>query len=264
MPTLTVPVPVMKYLSTASGLAAIENAIQVLCASPPFPDGSHFRQEDMGGAGFLIYRMRASGALWEVWDSAARQWETSAANEVALKKEPLMYMEGDPSPWQGILMAAGQRDKNGQDQFTAIVPPSPFPQYMIRTFFSANRGGQTFSGLSAGTAPVRFLKMADAMRAGLGIPDGQIPMTAEELKIFLRNSALSIIGLIDIKADGASSHIVITNLSNMGTTLAQVQLTSAGEIRLQPAAGQKVVITGPLEAEQITFQPYNGGSRVTL
>ena len=98
----------------------------------------------------------------------------------------------------------------------------------------------------------------------IGCATGKTPMTAEELKIFLRNSALSIIGLIDVKTDGASSHIMITNLSDTGTTLAQVQLTSAGEIRLQPAPGQKVVITGPLEAEQITYQPSAGGGKVTL
>jgi hypothetical protein len=264
MPSLTVPVPILKYEATASGLATIENAIQVLCTSPTLPDGSLFRQEDMGVAGFLVYRMWAAGALWEVWDSGTRQWETSTSNEAILKKEPLTYKEGDPSPWQGILVAAGQQDKNGQDQFTATVPPSPFPQYMVRAFFSANRGGQILSGLSAGTPTVRFVKMVDAMRVGLGIPDGQTPMTAEEFKIFLRNSALSIIGLIDVKVDGASSHIMITNLNDTGMTLAQVQLNSAGEIRLQPAPGQKVVITGPLEAEQITYQPSVGGGRVTL
>src|SRR5438067_314404 len=112
MPSLTVPVPVLKYEATASGLATLENAIQVLCASPTLPNGSLFRQEDMGVVGFLVYRMRASGALWEVWNSGARQWEASTANEAALKKEPLTHEEGDPSPWQGILVAAGQQDKN--------------------------------------------------------------------------------------------------------------------------------------------------------
>ena len=52
--------------------------------------------------------------------------------------------------------------------------------------------------------------------------------------------------------------------------LAQLHARRPGQDRqrfgvlTQPAPGQKVVITGLLEAEQITYQPAIGGGRVTL
>jgi hypothetical protein len=267
MPTLTVQTPTLKYDPAGSGPggpATLENPVNVLCPSPTFPDGSAFAQADLGVAGFLIYRMLSAGALWEVWDGDAKQWTAQSGAEATLKKEPLTYKDGDPLPWQGILVAAGQTDKTGGDQYSAITPPSNFPQYEVKAFFSAKRAGQDYSTLSGATAPITFISMMDAIRAGLTVPKGQKPMNATQLTVFLRNGSLATIGSLDIKADAGSSEIVLSNMDATGATLAQVVLTSAGEIRLQPAASQKVVITGPIEAEQITYQPQGGGAKQTL
>ncbi|HKP51317.1 MAG TPA: hypothetical protein VJ183_01550 [Chloroflexia bacterium] len=254
----------MKYEDAGGGRAALENPVEVLCASPTFPDGSTFGQADLGTAGFLVYRMMSAGALWEVWDGNAKEWVAQTGAEATLKKEPLTYKDGKPLPWQGMLVAAGQKDKSEQDQYATVTPPSAHPQYAVRAYFSAKRGEQEYSGLSAASAPVSFVSMTDAIRAGLSIPKGQKPMSATQVTIFLRDASLVTIGSVDIRADGGSSEITISNASSAGSPLAQVILTSAGEIRLIPASTQKVVITGPLETEQITYQPQGGGAKQTL
>lgn len=264
MATLTVQAPTLKYEDAGGGRATLENPVEVLCAAPTFPDGSAFGQEDLGMAGFLVYRVMGAGALWEIWDGNAKQWVTQTGAEATLKKEPLTYKEGDPLPWQGILVAAGQKDKSEQDQYATVTPPSPYPQYAVRAFFSAKKGGQEYSGLSAASAPVSFVSMTDAIRAGLSIPKGQKPMSATRVTIFLRDANLVTIGSLDIRADGGSSEITISNANGAGATLAQVILTSTGEIRLSPALTQKVVITGPLEAEVIRYQPQIGGDKEYL
>ena len=80
----------------------------------------------------------------------------------------------------------------------------------------------------------------------------------------MRDADLSVIGSVDIKAGGAGSDIFISNFDGSGAQLALVQLTSAGEIRFQPAGGQKVVIAGPLDAEQITYLPQGSTVKATL
>jgi hypothetical protein len=141
MPPLTVPVPTLIITPNPPGLATLENMIQVLCAVPIFPDGTLFRPEDQGTAGFLIYRMAASGALWEVWNDAAKQWQPASGDVTALPKQPLVFTPGDPAPWQGILVAAGQQDRGGNPQFDAAATASPFPQYAVRAYFSTVRAG---------------------------------------------------------------------------------------------------------------------------
>jgi hypothetical protein len=270
MANLTVPTPTLKYDDAGGGRAALENPVQVLCAPVTFPDGSVLKQEDLGMAGFLAYRMMNAGMLWEVWNGDTKEWVAQAGAESTLKKEPLTYKEGDPSPWQGMLVAAGQKDKSDQDQYATVTPPSPYPQYAVRAFFSAKRDGQDYSGLSAASGPVSFVSMMDAIRAGLGVPKGQKPMNASQITVFLRDANLATIGSVDIRLDGASSEITISNADGAGTKLAQVVLTSTGEIRLKPAATQQVVIDGPLlitgnlDTGKITYQQQSGGARIPL
>jgi hypothetical protein len=106
--------------------------------------------------------------------------------------------------------------------------------------------------------------MTDQNRAGLASqPDGQ-PKDATQVELFLRNAALQNIGSVQIRADGSTAVIEITNFTAGQTPFARVSLLANGEIRLKPASGQKVVIEGDLETEMITYKPSGGATKRPL
>jgi hypothetical protein len=261
MPPLPVPPSQLFQKGVPVGVAPLilEEPVDVHSAAPLFPDGAPFDgavQEQGGAAGFLVYRAAAPGAMWEVWNGAAGRWQASAeAVDATLPLQPLTYAAGETLPWRGILVGAGQ------PKLEAIAPggPIPFPQYAVRTLFAASRGGLEYRGLGPHSAGVRFAKMTDIMRVGLGMPAGQAPLDAEALMIFLRDAALRTVGSVEIRLDGGTAAIEISNRDSAGSVRARVLLTAAGEIRLRPASGAKVVIEGDLEVGHVTYLPAAGG-----
>jgi hypothetical protein len=251
MPNLSAPTPSVEYKPPPPAPAALEKPLEIRCAKVTFPDGSEFVQAS-GTAGFFAYREPSAGVL-EIWNEDAKRWEPDPGAQVgALKPKPLIFKEGDAAPWQSPLVASGQKDKDGKDQFAKAAPD--FPRYSFRSFFSGARDGQAFTGLSAPSAPVRFASALDSMRAGLSLGEDETTENATELTIALKDAALRVVGSIFIKAEGGSARVEISNAQS-GAQRAVVRLLANGDIELQPAAGRNLVMRGPVQAGSIFYQP---------
>lgn len=248
MPSMVVPTPIVKPV----GLAALEKPLEVRSAKVVFPDGAEFGQAS-GTAGFFVYREQSAGAV-EIWNEEAKQWQADPGGAPsALKPKPLIFKADDPSaPWQSPVVAAGQKDKDGKDQFGKARPD--FPRYHFRTFFSGESGGTAYEGLSAPTAPIRFVSAMDAMRAGIKVGEDQTPEDATEITLFLKDAALRVLGSVFIRSEGGSARVEVSNFQ-AGAQRAVVRLLPNGDIELQPAAGRNVVLAGPLLAGSINYQP---------
>jgi hypothetical protein len=262
MPDLIVPVPDLKYEALAPGLAAQEKPVEVRLAPVRFPDGSLLTGKDLLAAGFLTYRQFIAGAPVEVWASGRKEWRPEASIQPGdLQAQALAFKEEDSLPWQGLLVALGQKDLADNDQFTRQV--GGFPRYNFRARFIGKLAGQEIAGVSTPSAWLSFGSMVDQNRAGIAIePDGK-PKEATLVQLFLRNAAFQRIGSVEIRTSGSSAEVEIANFAVGGTRLARVRLLATGEIRLEPLSGQKVVIIGDLETERITYQTA-GGVKVTL
>jgi hypothetical protein len=258
MPSLDIPVPTLKGAS--AGVAQLEKPLEVLSAEVTFPDGAAFGQTTLGtpnaAAGFFVYR-QPSALLTQVFDENAKAWVADPGPAVVnLKPKPFVFQEGDPAArWQSLLVAVGQKDAAGADQFKKAT--GGFPRYFFRAFFAGEHGGVAHSGLSAPTAPVTFISALDAMRAGIKAGDDQTPENATEIVFFLRNSALDIIGSVEIRSEGGSARVEISNRDAAGTKKAVVRLLPNGDVEVTPAPGRDIIFGGPLNADRIFFQPAN-------
>lgn len=247
MPTLNVPTPTLEFEAVAPGLAALEKPVEVRCGAPTFPDGSPFAEDDLGTAGFFVYRQQGP-ATTELWSEGAKRWEPDPGAAVAgFKTRPLVFSQGGAAPWRGPLVAAGQKDEGHQPQFQPTT--ADFPRYLFRAYFAASRKGQPFSGLSAPSAPVRFVGLLDAMRAGLGLGDGESPEDATLVRMFLRDANLQFAGLVEIRREGSSAVVEISN-REAGSQRAMIRLKSNGDVEVEPAGGRHIVLSGP-----VLYQP---------
>lgn len=138
MPDLSVPIPTLKFEAIEPGLAVLEKPIEVCCAAVTFPDGTVFDQNNLGTAGFFVYR-KQNAASTEIWNEDTKLWEPDPGAVLgSLKPKPLIFNQGAPSPWQFPLVAAGQKDKNDLDQFQKVQKAAPnFPQYFFRAYFAS-------------------------------------------------------------------------------------------------------------------------------
>jgi hypothetical protein len=267
MPDLIVPVPDLKYKALAPGVAPQEQPVEVRLGPVQSADGSPFTPftvRDLVSPGFLIYRQSGPGASLEVWDVDREAWQPESTTRLDdLKVQAMAFKEGDPLPWQGLLVALGYKDGTGKDLFERQT--SGFPRYSFRARFVGKFGEEQVKGLSPLSAFVGFASITDQNRAGFAIqPDGQ-PKDATQMRLFLRNAALQRIGSVEIRTDGGSAVIEITNFTAGETPLARVSLLATGEIRLSPANTQKVVIEGDLETNRIRYLPSVGvGNKVDL
>jgi len=252
MADLLVPTPTLSFKPVDTGLAMIEKPINLKCAAVTFPDLSSFGQTDLGTAGFFVYRQVGLGPS-QVWNDDTKLWEPDPGSGVAtFKPKTLIFKEGDPDPWQTPVVAAGQKDKNDDDQFVKAAPV--FPQYYFRAYFAATKNGTAFSGLSSASAPVRFISAQDAILAGVTIGDGETPEDATELSVFLRDTSRQYIGTLQIFRDSGSARIEISN-RQFGSQKAVVRVLPSGDIELEPASGRNVIVNGPLNADRIFYQP---------
>lgn len=138
MPDLSVPIPILKVDEVTPGLTVFEKPIEVRCAAVTFPDGTAFDPSKLGKAEFFIYKQQSASAMIEIWDADEKLWVAESSVELANLKnpKPLIFKKEDTSfPWQGLLVAAGQKDKNGDDQFTKATPD--YPQYFFRGYFAS-------------------------------------------------------------------------------------------------------------------------------
>jgi hypothetical protein len=249
---MVVPTPTVVYKPAGPGLAALEKPLEVRSAKVVFPDGAEFGQAS-GTAGFFVYREQLAGAM-EIWNEEAKQWQADPGGATgALKPKPLIFKADDPAaPWQSPVVAAGQKDKDGKDQFSRAKPD--FPRYYFRTFFSGESGGVAYEGLSAPAASVRFVSALDALRAGINVGEDETPEDATEITLFLKDAALRVLGSVFIKSEGGTARVEVSNFQ-AGAQRAVVRLLPNGDIELRPAAGRSVVLGGPLLAGSINYQP---------
>ena len=253
MTALTVPIPVLKYPEVPPGLAVLEKPVEIQSAAITFPDGAGFGPEDLnppGVAGFFVYHRPAAG-LSEIWNTAVRQWEPDPAlTPGALKPQALIFKAGEALPWQALLVAAGQKDKDGNDQFRKSSAGLLFPQYFVRTCFSCHRNGVTFAGLSPPSPPVCFTGLMDAMRTGILLAEGQTPENATEATFFLRDDSRRIIGSVRITSEAGSARIEMANAA-AGVPQAVIRCRADGGVEVQAAAGKTIKLGSPLDVEQI-------------
>ena len=245
MPALSVPTPQLEYEAVGPGLAVLEKPLEIRCTTVTFPDGGAFDQTDLGSAGLYLYRQETPGVT-EIWNKGEKVWQPDPGVALGdLKAEPLIFKLGEEAPWQGLLVAAGQKDRDGADQFRKAT--TDLPRYLVRAYFATTRNGNTFSGLSGPSATVRFTGAGDAMLAGIGVPEGKTPRNADEVTFFLRNSSLQPIGAVVIQADDGSAQIEVSNYL-AGTQKAVIRLLATGDVEIQPAPGRKLIVAGVVEA----------------
>lgn len=261
MPLMNVPTPTVQYKSVGPGLAALENLLELRSAKVVFPDGAEFGQAS-GTAGFFIYREPSAGPS-EIWNDELKQWEADPGpSPGALKPKPLIFKADDAAaPWQSPVVPAGQKDKDGKDQFGKARPD--FPRYSFRTFFAGESGGVAYEGLSAPTAPVKFVSALDAMRAGIKVGEDETPEDATEITLFLKDSSLRVLGSVFIKSEGGTARVEVSN-AQAGAQRAVVRLLPNGDIEIQPAAGRSIVLGGPVSAGSIRYQPADPLSGVAV
>jgi hypothetical protein len=263
MPDLPIPPLTVTFDAVPSGAALLEKPIDVRCAPVTFPDGSVFDQSRLGAAGFFAYRQSAPGAPLHVWDESTKEWKPDTGTPIPrAEPKPFAFKLGEPLPWQALLIAVGQKDKAGQNQFAPAV--NDYPQYSLRAYFSGAVEGVSMAGLSAPSAPVRFVKTADTMLAGLEVGEGEEPNDATTIQMFLRFPEKQNIGLVQMTRAGGTAQVEIMGLHPDGTPNAVIRLLPSGDIALHPAQGRQVVIYGPLETEQILYRPSGGGAKQWL
>jgi hypothetical protein len=256
MPELTVPQPLLTFEPLVAGVAALEKPVRVQCDNVTTPSGAVFGAEQLGtggAAGYFIYRQQPT-APPEIWDEAQKRWVAETATALdELKPKPFAFQPQEPLPWQGIIVAVGQKDADDAAQFSTGV--TGFPQYFVRALFVDADGGAPVRGLSAPSLPLRFLSAGEGMRAGLRVvPDGK-PASATQLEVFLLDAGRQVLGTVQIKADGGAGRIEISNRASAAGASAVIRLVPGGDVELEPAAGASVVVKGPLSAGRIHYQP---------
>lgn len=279
MATLTVQAPTLNFDAVTPGVAVLEKKFELKCGAVSFPDGRTFSQLDLGAGGFFIYRRQSAAAATEVWDEDTKEWKPESSVIVdALKPKPFFFKEGEPSPWQAVLVAAGQKDKNNADQFAK--QSSGFPEYFFRVYFASANNGSRLSGLSTPSSSVRFVNLTDAFRAGIRLNDNEKPENATEIEFFLRNSALQLIGSVLLRNVGGSAEIEVAKVDPVTgpvskvkfntdgsidivsheldlTRKAAIRLRASGDIAVEPASGRTTTINNVLVISE-------SGGNVTL
>ena len=251
-PALTVPAPVLQFADAGGGAAAIEQPLTVLLG-PVTAAGTVVPPPALAGYGFAVVRRSTAGAAAEVWDDKGKQWlvDAPAASATPIG---LSYRDGDPAPWQGMLVAAGAADATGAPAFSKAV--GGYPQYTVRGAFRTTAGGPV-NGPSS--APFTLAGAADKNLMVVGPGDGETPLQATQTRVLLKDPGLQEIGALVIDRDAPGAVVTIRNAAG-----ASVVLRADGGIELHPAAGRELLVAGNLEADYVTYRPAGGGPKRVL
>jgi hypothetical protein len=261
MPPLTVPAPTVT-LDPPGGPAELETPVPLRLGPVRFADGSPVTMNDVRKLGVLLYRVAVPGGPDEIWNDAAKAWQAPPADPAALAPVPLLFKEGEPEPWQGTLVAIGQKDAAGRERIAAAS--GGVPRYRVRAVAQAARADGAHAGLGPFSPEWLFTKAADKARFAVTFdtPD-TTARQATVARLQLKTAALAPAGYVEIRATGGT-RVEIAGCDAGGAPLATVVITAAGEIRLRPAAGQRVVVDGDLETERILYRPSGGGAKHLL
>jgi hypothetical protein len=251
--TLSVPIP-RAIPDPPTGPAELERPVKIAMKAVRYPDGAEVPADDVQKLGAFVYR--SAGAGDEVWNDAEQRWQPGPAADTDLAKLTplaLSIKAGDPEPWQGLLVAAGQKDKTGADRYAKAVSGAPL--YRLRGFAQARRGSTVYTGFSAFSSDITFVSGMENQRFGISF-DTANARDAHRVRLALKNDALAQAGYLEIRASGGQE-VEIANCDAAGGVVARVVLLANGDIRVEPRAGQSIVLKGTLEAEEIHYRPRN-------
>ncbi len=260
MQTLTVPAPELVF-DPPAGPAELEKPVTVRLSAVRYPDAAAMPNDEARKLGAFVYRGPLGSE--EIWDEKNQAWTIAPADAVglaALDPVPFTPAEGEPAPWKGTLVAAGQKDRAGNPRFAKVEGGAPV--YRLRAFAYAVRNGVEHRGVGAPSPDLQFISGAENQRFGLSF-DTDSARDAGRARLTLKNSALQPAGYVKIRAVGGHE-VEIANCTSSGAPLARVTLSADGDIRLTPAPGRQIMLEGQLEAQRITYLSHTGGGRQTL
>jgi hypothetical protein len=234
---LVIPQPKLSQDKKQDGPFASEKPIMLSCGPVTFADGSVLLPEKIKKFGYFLFRRQSSGSAGEVWAEKSGEPGAWVPDGVRPEPLPLAYEEKDKT-WQMVLVAMGQKDKDGNNKFETRA--SGYPQYFVQCIF---RGTDSTGTEQEGTGPesraVEIYAAGVNNLAGLALepPD---PVTATEIRLFLKDQSLAEKGLVAIRKKDAGFEI---DLSVNGAT---IRLTNTGDIEVSPAPSKQVTISGGL------------------
>ncbi|MCK0509719.1 hypothetical protein [Aromatoleum buckelii] len=257
---LSIPVPQLP-LDPPDAPPTIERVVNVCLAPLAFADGTALAGDAIDRIGVHLYR--AAAGADEIWNDAEQRWGPAPLDLDALAPLPplpLVFKAGAALPWQGILVAAGAKDRNGAPKIAKATGGNP--RYRLRAFVEAHRDGGVYRGLSDPSADLVFASLADTQRFAVSLDTGDA-QTCERARLLLKDSALAAAGFVEIRAN-SGREVEIASCAPDGAVRARIVLLDNGDIRLQPAPGRSIVLAGPLDAEIIRYQPQGGGPKQEL
>ncbi len=247
MNPLAVPVPELSW--APQGAPQLEQPVELRLPAIRFDDGAEALEADAHKVGAYVYRFSSAGT--ELWNETAQLWTAPLADLAGLPPVPLVYKAGEPLPWQGTLIAIGQKDKDGNPRFAKAQGGEP--RYRLRAYALFKRDGADYAGLSDPSAELAFVSGLENQRFGVEMtPDA--PERTERVRIQLKNASLAPAGHVEIRTTGGQE-VEIANFDASGSPLATVLLAADGSLRLK---GQRIVLEGNLEAQRIRYLSSDG------
>jgi hypothetical protein len=261
MASLTVPIPVLQY-EPSDPVARLEKPVNVKLSALTHADGQGATQGELKKIGAFVYRTATAGGNEEIWSENEQAWKpavTDVPTLAALTPLALAFKEGEPQPWQGVLVAAGQKDRDGVPRYAKAVNGAPV--YRLRAFAQFSHAGTVAEGLSAPTADLRFISSSENQRFKISF-DTETADDCTRARIQLKSAGLVATGFIELRASGPE--LEIAKCDGAGQTLSRVLLNATGDIELRPAPGRKVIVQGDIEAEHIRYRPAGGAVKQDL
>jgi len=221
----------------SDGQAAVqfnaEQSIDVQCAQVSFADSSVFLPENASVFGFHLYR-KLDAATTQIWDEEQKSWQP----ETQVPEPTTLAYKDDI--WQMVIVPVGLTDHADQSKFATDLA-TRYPKYFVRCVFEGtDADGVTVKGFSSPSQEVEIYDAGATQRASLKM-EPEDPITAEEIRLFLKDAALAAEqGTIAIRQQGAGFEIEVA------VSGANVLLNSAGDIVLTPQAGRQAQVVGDL------------------
>jgi hypothetical protein len=254
---LDVPAPTLQFAADASGAAPLEQPVRFALGPVLRADGTPAAAAGLQRIGAFVYRTSTADGGEEVWNEAALAWQPAPADPAALDAMtplPLVFKDGQAQPWQGVWVAAGQKDGAGAPRYAPAV--GGLPAYRLRAVARFADAGRVDAGTSAASADLRFVSLTDGQRLRISFDTGSAS-DCRTVRIALRNADRVVTGYLDLHADGPTLELATCDPS--GIARASIAITADGDIALRPAPGRRVTVQGDVEVGHLRYQPVAGG-----